>query len=58
MSSAVAAEIGRLGIGKTELAGREGQAVALVWREAAVEALRCALVAFDALCEEAAASVH
>ena len=41
-----------------ELAAREGQAVALVWREAAVEALRCELVAFDALCEEAAASVH
>ena len=33
-----------------ELAAREGQAVALVWREAAVEALRCELVAFDALC--------
>ena len=41
-----------------ELAAREGQAVALVWREAAVEALRCELVAFDALCEEAAAKVH
>ena len=40
------------------LAGREGQAVALVWREAAVAALRAELVAFDALCEEAAASVH
>jgi hypothetical protein len=34
-----------------ELAAREGQAVALVWREAAVEALRCELLAFDALCE-------
>ena len=41
-----------------ELAGREGQAVALVWREAAVETVRCELVAFDALCEEAAAKVH
>ena len=41
-----------------ELAAREGQAVALVWREAAVEALRCELVAFDALCEEAAGKVH
>ena len=41
-----------------ELAAREGQAVALVWRDAAVEALRCELVAFDALCEEAAAKVH
>ena len=41
-----------------ELAAREGQAVALVWREAAVEALRCELVAFDALCELAAGKVH
>ena len=41
-----------------ELAAREEQAVALVWRDAAVEALRCELVAFDALCEEAASEVH
>ena len=41
-----------------ELAAREGEAVALAWREAAVEALRCELVAFDALCEAAAAKVH
>ena len=54
-SSGSSAETERLG---EELAAREGQAVALVWRDAAVEALRCELVAFDALCEEAASKVH
>ena len=51
----VNAEVQRLA---EELARREGQAVALAWRDAAVEGLRCELVAFDALCEEATASVH
>jgi polysaccharide deacetylase 2 family uncharacterized protein YibQ len=42
----------------SELAAREGQAVAVTWREAAVAALRAELVAFDALAEEATASVR
>ena len=42
----------------SELAAREGQAVAVTWREAAVAALRAELVAFDALAEDATSSVH
>lgn len=40
------------------LAAREGQALAVTWRDAAIAALRAELVAFDALAEEATASVH
>jgi hypothetical protein len=42
----------------SELATREGQAVAVTWREAAVAALRAELVAFDALAEGTTTSVH